>query len=176
MSDKKDAKINGAEEVNQAKSLPVVVHTQYIKDVSFENPGAPESLRAGLDAPKIDLNIGLDARAIDDDEIKSLYEVVLTLTAEASRDKPVFLAEIQYGGVVSMGDVPENQHHPMALIEIPKLLFPYARQALSDLTAQGGYPPLLINPVDFAAMYMDRFKDVILQPGEKEHNAKAAKG
>jgi len=143
-------------------NLPIVIHAQYIKDMSFENPNTPESLRGGPDAPEMDVNIGMDARKLEDGDAQNLYEVALNVRAEAKRgEESVFIAELQYGMTVSLNDVPEDQHHPLLLIEIPRMAFPYARQILSDLTVQGGFPPLLLNPVDFHALYMDRFKDEI---------------
>lgn len=142
-------------------NLPIVIHAQYIKDMSFENPNTPESLSSGK-APEMDVNIGMDARKLDNKSAEFLYEVALNVRAEAKDgDKTIFIAELQYGMTVSLNDVPEDQHHPLLLIEIPRMAFPYARQILSDLTIQGGYPPLLLNPVDFQALYMDRFKDEI---------------
>lgn len=143
-------------------NMPIVIHAQYVKDLSFENPNSPESLRGADKSPEMDVNIGMDARKMEDDKLEHLYEVSLNVRAEAKRDgKVMFLAELQYGMTVSLNDVPEDQHHPMLLIEIPRMAFPYARQILSDLTTQGGYPPLLLNPVDFHALYVDRFKDEI---------------
>lgn len=143
----------------QSPGLPLVIHTQYVKDISFENPMAPHSFRTGLPAPKMDLNINLDARQVEDLDIKDLYEVTLKIAARALRDdKPVFIAEIQYAVAVSIQDVvPENQHHALLMIEVPRLAFPFVRQILSDLTQAGGYPALLLGPVDFYAMYMNRF-------------------
>lgn len=140
------------------QNLPIIVHAQYVRDISFENPHAPNSLRPGQDAPRMDVNINLDARPIEDPQIKNLYEVVLKLTARADRkDYPVFVAEVQYAVTVSLPEVPENQHHPLLLVEVPKLAFPFARKVLADLTQEGGYPPLMIGPVDFYSMYMNRF-------------------
>lgn len=145
----------------QATGLPVTIHAQYIRDLSFENPGAPESMRGGQDIPEMNVNIGMDARAIENTELKNLYEVSLTISATAARaERPVFLCEVIYGVTVSIGEVvPEDQHHSLLLIEIPRMAFPFARQILADLTSQGGYPPLLLNPVDFHALYLERFKD-----------------
>lgn len=163
-----DAKTQDIQDVPPQGHMPIVVHAQYIKDLSFENPNSPESLRANLPAPKMDVNIGMDARKIEDKEMKDLYEVVVNIRAEATRDEtPVFIGEMQYGMTVTINDVPEEQHHPMLLIEIPRLAFPYVRQIMSDLTMQGGYPPLLLNPVDFHALYLERFKDEIAAAQEK---------
>lgn len=158
----KDDVTEGTREMPQGGNLPIAIHAQYVKDLSFENPNTPESLRGGKTMPVMDVNIGMDARKLADEKIPHLYEVVLNVRAEARReDKLVFIAELQYGVTVSLNDLPEDNHHPVLLIEIPRLAFPYARQILSDMTVQGGYPPLLLNPVDFQALYMDRFKDEI---------------
>jgi preprotein translocase subunit SecB len=140
-------------------AAPVTMLAQYVRDISFENTNAPESLRGGQAAPEMDINVGMDARTMEDGDFKNLFEVVLSVRAEAKRgDKTAFLAEIIYGVVVTIGDaVPEEAHHPLLFIEIPRLAFPFVRQILADLTSQGGYPPLLLNPVDFQALYMQRF-------------------
>lgn len=143
--------------------MPINILAQYVRDVSFENPNAPESLRGGLPNPEIDINIGMDARKIPDEKIENLYEVVINFRAFAHRgeDKPVFVLEIQYGITVILQDIPVENHHPVLLIEIPRLGFPFLRQLVSEITQQGGFPPLMLNPVDFQALYMDRFKDEI---------------
>jgi preprotein translocase subunit SecB len=144
--------------VAMASNLPVMVHAQYVKDISFENPSAPFSLRAGLEAPKLDVNINLDARNLDDPQIKSLYEVALRISVRATRgDQTVYIAEVLYGIAASMPNVAEEHHHPLLLVEIPKLAFPFARKVVADLIQDGGYAPLLLGPVDFASMYMSRF-------------------
>lgn len=154
-------------------NMPIIIHAQYIKDMSFENPNTPESLKGTGKAPDMDVNIGMDARKLKDDTTEHLYEVALNVRAEAKNgENTVFIAELQYGMTVSLNDVPEDQHHPLLLIEIPRMAFPYARQILSDLTVQGGYPPLLLNPVDFQALYMDRFKDEIAAAQKAAEEAK----
>lgn len=148
----------------KAADLPVTVHAQYIRDMSFENPGAPDSLRAGGAAPEMDINIGMDARKLKPEGgLPNLFEVALRVTAQAKRgDTVMFIAEIEYGVLVTIGeDVPEDNHHPLLLIEITRLAFPFVRQILSEMTQQGGYPPLYLNPVDFHALYMQRFGDEI---------------
>lgn len=154
---------SNTEEQIPAQDMPVTIHAQYVRDLSFENPNAPDALRAGEKPPEMDINIGMDARKIEDAEIKDLYEVVLNVRAAATRDNdPVFIAELQYGVTASIGaDVPEDNHHPLLLIEMPRLAFPFVRQIMADVTVQGGFPPLLLNPVDFHALYMQRFgKDI----------------
>lgn len=160
----------------KAKNTAVVVHAQYVKDISFENPNAPQTLRAGQDRPNMDININLDAKPVTDENVQGLYEVSIIMTASAStKDMAFFVAEITYGILVSMNDIPESQQHPILLIEVPKLGFPYVRQILSNLTAQGGYPPLMVNPVDFEAMYMEQFgKNAPAQDTAREEEQKSA--
>ncbi len=166
MAEKKDKKqaAPAAEKPEGSPQAPQVgdglaILAQYVRDISFENPNAPESLRTGKRAPEMDINIGMDARKIEDENIPNMYEVVLNARAEAKRgDEIVFIAEVFYGVTVAIGDsIPVENHHPVLLIEMPRQVFPYVRQILSDLTTQGGYPPLLLNPVDFQALYMQRF-------------------
>ena len=163
MSKKDNKPEDNQNEALQANDLPITVHAQYVRDISFENPNAPDSLRSGLTNPEMDVNVSMDAREIEDDEIKNMYEVALTISATAKREsKTFFVAEVIYGVTVSIGDVvPESQHHPILFIEIPRLAFPFARQIMATITSQGGYPPVLLNPVDFQALYMERFKDEI---------------
>lgn len=159
MSKEKDAP---QKEMPTDANLPITIHAQYVKDLSFENPNTPDTLRNMSRPPEMDVNIGMDARKLEDDSIENLYEVVLNARAIANNadgGDTVFIAELQYGVTVSLNGVPEDQHHPILLIEIPRLAFPYARQILSQITVQGGYPPLLLNPVDFQALYVERFKD-----------------
>ena len=145
-----------------APDMPINILAQYVRDMSFENPLAPDALRTDQGQPEMDINIGMDARELKDDQFDHLYEVVLNLRAEARRGaETLFVAELQYGATVAIQGVPEENHHPLMLIEIPRIIFPFARQIMSDMTAQGGYPPLMMNPVDFQALYMERFKDEI---------------
>ena len=158
--EKSDAKAAQTQDQITAGEPPFNILTQYVRDISFENPNAPDSLRGGLVQPELDVNIGMDARKITDvDGMPNLYETVLKARAEAKRGvKVVFIAEVQYGMVVSVGEaVAEENHHPLLLIEIPRLAFPFVRQIMSDLTTQGGYPPLMLAPVDFYSLYMQRF-------------------
>ena len=155
MSDQNTDEVSGP-------NMPINILAQYIRDFSFENPNAPESLRSGQNNPDMDINIGMDARKIPDENVENLYESVINLRAVALRDKePLFILEMQYGVTVALNDIPVENHHAVLLIEIPRLAFPYVRQVVSEITMQGGYPPLILNPVDFQALYMERFKDEI---------------
>ncbi len=163
------------EPVLEAQDMPITVHAQYIRDLSFENPHAPEALRASEGAPEMNVNIGMDARNLEDKNVKNLYEVALSIQTTAKRgDQTTFIAELIYGITVEIGDkVPEDQHHPLLLIEIPRLAFPFARQIMATLTSQGGFPPVLLNPVDFQALYIERFKDEIAQAEEENKKAQS---
>lgn len=152
-----------------APQAPINILAQYVRDLSFENPNAPESLRGGKEPPQMDINIGMDARKIPSKNPDNLYEVVLNIRAIAFQDDdPLFIAELQYGVTVAIEGVPEENHHPVLLIEVPRLAFPFARQIISDLTVQGGFPPLMLNPVDFHALYMERFKEEIEEARRQE--------
>lgn len=152
-----------------APQAPINILAQYVRDLSFENPNAPESLRGGNTPPQMDINIGMDARKIPGSDIENLYEVVLNIRAIALQgENPLFIAELQYGVTVAINNVPEENHHPILLMEVPRLAFPFARQIISDLTVQGGFPPLMLNPVDFQALYMDRFREEIEEARRQE--------
>ncbi|MET0294120.1 MAG: protein-export chaperone SecB [Phenylobacterium sp.] len=126
---------------------------QFVRDLSFENPRAPDSLRAGAVQPQIDIGVEMNARGRGD----GLYEVDLKLSAKANRDDgPVFVVELLYGGVVEILVVPDDQLEPVLLVECPRFLFPFARRIIGDITADGGYPPFLLDPIDFAGVYASR--------------------
>lgn len=154
---------------------------QYVRDVSFENPLAPDSLRSERGNPSMDINIGVDARKIPDDKMENMYESIINLRAIArpQEEDPLFILELQYGMTVLLNDIPEENHHPVLLIEVPRLAFPFVRQIVSDMTSQGGFPPLMLNPVDFQSLYMERFKNEIdaarVEEADKPKKAKEKK-
>ncbi|TCM54859.1 protein translocase subunit secB [Rhizobium sp. PP-F2F-G48] len=129
---------------------------QYIKDLSFENPGAPRSLQARDKAPAININVNVNANPLSDTE----FDVVLTLNAEAKDvDKVLFAIELTYGGVFRVTGFPQEHMLPLLFIECPRLLFPFARQIVADATRNGGFPPLMIDPIDFAQMFTQRMAE-----------------
>ena len=146
------------EDLQEISRLPVAIHAQYIKDMSIENPNSPESLRMS-GKPSMDVNFSMDARKIEDGEAGSaLYEVILGVEVTAKRDdKVAFLVELSYGTLLSLHGVPEEQTHPLLLIEIPRLSFPFVRQIVADMTQQAGFAPLLLTPVDFRDFYIQRY-------------------
>ncbi|MBS0408945.1 MAG: protein-export chaperone SecB [Proteobacteria bacterium] len=126
---------------------------QYIRDLSFESPHAPESLRAGGPQPQIDLGVELNARGRDD----GFFEVELKLTARALREPDtIFHIELVYAGLFQILGVPEADLEPVLMVECPRYLFPFARRIISDLTAEGGFPPFMLEPLDFAGIYAQR--------------------
>jgi preprotein translocase subunit SecB len=128
----------------------VSVLTQYVKDFSFENPGAPQSLRARTGSPNINISIGVQSAPVGNNE----FEVELRVDARAIDGEAVLFAiELVYAGVFRFINIPAEQLRPVALIECPRLLFPFARQIIADASRNGGFPPLMIDPVDFVAMY-----------------------
>lgn len=128
------------------------VLAQYTKDQSFENPNAPESLRSGLVAPEISINIEIGRQMMSDDTV----EVVLMLRADARRGEQVaFIAELAYAGLFAFQNVNIEEIQPLILIECPRLLFPFARQIMATMTQNGGYPPIMLEPPDFAAMFRE---------------------
>lgn len=134
-------------------ALPLQVLAQYVKDFSFENPNAPQSLMANQPQPQVTINVDVQARLA----AEGIYEVLLELRCEAKHaDKVAFLAELSYAGLFQLPGVPEEHHAPLLLIEGARLLFPFARAIVADATRDGGYPPLMINPVDFVDLFRRR--------------------
>jgi preprotein translocase subunit SecB len=129
------------------------VLAQYVKDLSFENPNAPQSLMNLKRAPDVNVNIDVTANQLPDQS----FEVTLTTRAEGSASgAPLFIAEVQYAGIFTIGDVPKEYVQPLMMIEAPRLLFPYARAIMSSCVRDGGFPPLMIHPIDFVALYQSR--------------------
>jgi preprotein translocase subunit SecB len=131
---------------------------QYVKDLSFENPGAPMSLTV---RPNIDLGVDLQAKRHDQER----FEVELKLRVSAkSEDKTLFLLELVYAAFLTIQNVPDEFLQQMLLIEVPHLLFPFARRVVADTIRDGGMPPLMIEPIDFAALYRARLGEAQQMP------------
>jgi preprotein translocase subunit SecB len=124
---------------------------QYVKDLSFENPNAPGSLTTTN--PEIGVTVNVGARPIADQD----FEVEIKLEVKANKEaKAIFMAELSYCGVFRLEGVPENMLQPVLLIEGPRLLFPFARQVLADVTRDGGFPPVMLDPIDFTMLFQKR--------------------
>lgn len=129
---------------------PLMIHAQYIKDLSFEVPGAPAVFgEMQNQAPDINIDISVNARPFADD----MFEVELAVTANCKiGENTGFILELLYGGTFSV-NVPEEHRHAVLMIECPRILFPFARNILADVTRDGGFPPVMLGMVDFAQMY-----------------------
>ena len=126
---------------------------QYVKDLSFENPEAPRSLAGQDGQPEINISVNVNAKPLAETD----FEVELHLDAKAmNKDKVVFATELLYAGIFRLENIPEDALHPIVLVECPRMIFPFARQIVADVTRNGGFPPLMLDPIDFAAMYQQR--------------------
>lgn len=126
---------------------------QYIRDLSFENAVVQKGLNAAEVQPEIQVQVSLDARKRPTEkqyEVISKYKVTSTNKVDKA---PLFILELEYGGVFAIDGVPEEQLHPYLLIECPRMLFPFARRIIADVTRDGGFPPLNVDNVDFLALY-----------------------
>ena len=131
--------------------VPLNITHQYVKDLSFENPGAPALfLQPPEGAPDIAIEVNVTADQIGE----NLFEVNLHVEAQAKASETVlFITELDYGAIAEVGDIPEEHKQPFILIEVPRMLFPFARAIISNVTRDGGFPPLMISNVDFVDMY-----------------------
>jgi len=135
---------------------------QYIRDLSFENPGAPGSIMAGGANPAVNVSSSVAVKK----QTEEVYAVELTLNAKANREQTVLVnVELIYGGVFRLKNVPEATLSQLLMIECPRLIFPFARQVLASVTQQGGFPPLMMEPVDFAAIYRQNMAKLAAQQG-----------
>jgi len=131
----------------------LVVNAQYVKDLSFENPNAPSSLLQQSGEPNV--QVGIDTTAVQLEG--STFEVTLTVRAEGTAgDTSLFLVEAAYAGIFTLGEVPEEYVAPLLYVEAPRQLFPFARAVVAECVRDGGFPPLLIHPVDFMALFQQR--------------------
>jgi preprotein translocase subunit SecB len=142
----------------QAKAPPSMkILGQYLKDLSFENPNSPQSL-SQQGQPEINIQVNVNAKPVG--QTQTEFEVELHLEAKASHQgKAVFAAELLYAGVFRLENIPQEALHPIVLVECPRMLFPFARQILADATRNGGFPPLMLDPIDFASMYQRRLAE-----------------
>jgi preprotein translocase subunit SecB len=133
------------------------VLAQYIKDLSFENPGAPQSMRNRSTTPSINISINVHAGQMVNNEV----EVELKLDVRANDGQAVLFAiELAYAGMFRLTNIPQEATQAVVMIECPRLLFPFARQIVADASRNGGFPPLLIDPVDFVSLYRQRMAEV----------------
>ena len=133
---------------------PLVLNIQYTKDLSFEVPGAPGIFAQLREAPRVDLKLDVNARPIQEGE--NVYEVSLQIRADAqAQGQTCFIAELTYCGIFTL-NVPQEHVEPVLLVECPRLLFPFARNILAETTREGGFPPVMLQPIDFVALWQQR--------------------
>jgi preprotein translocase subunit SecB len=163
MADENDAPLPNGEDNSPAAGLIL----QYIKDLSFENPNAP-AVYQWQGQPQIDVQFNIGASEAGDD----VHEVILKIEIRAAAaDKVAFQVELAYAGLFGLRNIPEDQVQPFLLAEAPRLLFPFARRVVADVVRDGGFPPLMLDPIDFAALYMAQAEASAAQLAQPEGNA-----
>jgi len=154
-----------------ATAPSVQVIAQYIKDLSLENPHSPASIVGGWGAPETSVQINIRTQTLQD----GAYEVTLMFRIEAKNpkqdDKTAFIIELAYAGAVQIKNVPEDNLQPLLMVEIPKILFPFAREIVADSVVKGGFPPLYLQPVNFEAIYT---QDLKRRQAESEQKSESA--
>ena len=157
---------NGGPEAGAAEVQPQLnVLVQYVKDLSFENPNAPHSLQQEQQQqqPAINIQINVNATPLSESDI----EVVLKLEGKAeTAGKILFAFDLSYAGVFRIQNVPQESVHAVVMIECPRLLFPFAREIVANSVRNGGFPPLMLDPVDFVSLYRQRMSEMQPQVGE----------
>ncbi len=154
----------------QQQLPPLVVNIQYVKDLSFEVPGAPMIYTQLHNPPRVDINLDVQVRRVT--EGSQTFEVTLSIRADATEAPAdatgqaatsnavhgprVFLAELAYAGVFTLNGIQEQAVEPTLLVECPRLLFPFARNLLADITREGGFAPVFLQPIDFVALWQQR--------------------
>ncbi|MEO1020623.1 MAG: protein-export chaperone SecB [Pseudomonadota bacterium] len=155
---------NGQPETANQQPPRLSIVTQYIRDLSFENPGAQRGQQQGR--PQIQVRVEVRSQNVNEQN----HEVTLDLNVEAKTgEDTVFLLELSYSGLFSLANIPNESLQPLLLIECPRLLFPFARRVVADVTRDGGFPPLMIDPIDFVSLYRRR-----VQQARQETNPPSA--
>jgi len=151
---------------NGADTGPAIgLISQYIKDLSFENPNAPAIFQSQV-APSIDVQFNIGTGQVGDE----VHEVVLKIDVRAEVEGQVaFIVDLSYAGLFGIRNVPDEHLQPFMLGEAPRLLFPFARRVLADAVRDGGFPPLLLEPIDFGALYLQQAEARDAQAGEVGH-------
>ncbi|MBB4286408.1 protein-export chaperone SecB [Roseospira goensis] len=151
---------------------PLIINAQYVRDLSFEVPHAPGIFTEMRTSPEISVNVDVQASPVD--EQRKVFEVRLKLNAEGKvGDKSAFIAELEYGAAVTI-NAPDEQVSPLLLIEAPRHMFPFARNILSDLTRDGGFPPVVLQPIDFIALFRQRVQ--AMQRARQQQQAQGGDG
>lgn len=160
----------------QQKPMAINILAQYTKDLSFENPNAPRSLQSSHGQPKIDIGVNV---AVEKQPQENVYEVVLKLEAKATSgdsEDVAFLVELSYGGILALQNVPQDMLQLVLVVEGPRLLFPFARRVFADAVRDGGFPPLMLDPIDFAQLFMAQQQQRQAQGGAPNGNGDGTPG
>lgn len=161
MAENADAAAGAAEAAAVQPSVKLVAH--FIRDLSFENVGAREGTTAE-GQPEISVNVGMDAKALTENR----YVITMKVNATAKTgDLTRFLVELEYSGVFQIENAPETHIHPILFIECPRQLLPFTRRVVADVTRDGGYPPLMLDNVDFASLYRQRLEQLRAEQAAK---------
>jgi len=136
-----------------AQTIEVQVLGQFIKDLSFENPSAGRQVRAPDDTPSLKLDINVRAHRVENEIFESAIEFNAQATSKAGI---IYELELVYAGLFRIKNIAEHALQPFLLINCPTLMFPFVRRLVADITREGGFPPLLLDPLDFAGLYMHR--------------------
>ncbi len=136
----------------------LTITRQYMKDLSFENPNAPEIFKDTLEAPELRIKVDLGSTNLHE----ATHEVVVGLQIEATKNqRTAFILDLQYGAMVTLAkELDENETNKILMVETPRHLFPFIRATIANLTREGSFPPLLLNPIDFSEVYRERRKQV----------------
>jgi preprotein translocase subunit SecB len=140
------------EEEATPKPLKIKVLAQYIRDMSFENILAQKGINGDV-KPEISVQVNLDAKKRP---VENQFEVIIKAAISSKtkeKGEPMFLLELEYGGIFHIENLPEDQLHPYLMIECPRMIFPFLRRIVSDITRDGGFPPVNLEPIDFVALY-----------------------
>lgn len=162
MADQTEATLGAGDAEEQP---PLVIHGQYIKDLSFEVPNSPGIYGKMMQQqPDVSVNVDVDAQKMSDTQ----FEVIIKIRADCKiKEEVAFIAELSYGGIFEI-NVPQEHLEPMLLIECPRMLFPFARHIIANTTRDGSFPPMMLNPVDFAGMYRARLEAIAAKEAEGE--------
>ncbi len=127
---------------------------QYIRDLSFENPHAPASLLAMKEAPKVDMSVDLGANKVQED----FFELMMKISVRASSERTLFIVDLEYAGLFEVHNVPKDKTQQLLLVDCAFILFPFARRVVADISRDGGFPPLLLEPIDFFRLYQEQLQ------------------
>ena len=168
MADEVDTNFTVNSQMNGADTAPqIALISQYVKDLSFENPNAP-AVYQWPDQPQIDVQFNIGADKVGDE----VLEVSLKIEVKAVAPQgTAFAVELLYAALFGMRNVPEDQVQPFMLAEAPRLIFPFARRVLADAIRDGGFPPLLLDPIDFGALYLQQAQQMETTAGEPAGHA-----